>query len=295
MRDGDKNSTFFHTVVKERRCHNITQISHPDGSSTTDAKWIGVDYSQSLFQATAYYLDESLFSEIQPLISSYEISDFCRTPNSEDIWQAIQQLDPSSAPGNDGFTCHFYKICWDIIKYDVIEVISNFFKGGYLPRDITDTTFMLIPKIHETRTISEYRPISLCNFSGKIISKIMANWLSVLLPNLIFEEQAGFVRGRNIAPHIVIAQELVRDIDRKSTGGNVCFKLDMAKAYDRLEWRFLLSTLRVFGFSNTRETLFTDSSAKLNILSILMGKRSDMSDPPVEFAREIRYHQSFLF
>lgn len=130
-----------------------------------------------------------------------------------------------------------------------------FFLGEYLPRAITDTTVVLIPKIHEARTMSEYRPISLCNFSGKIVFKILANRLSVLLPNLVTEEQAGFVSGRNIAPHIIMAHELIHDIIRKSMRGNVCFKHDMAKAHDRLKWLFLLRTMKAFGFSKTARDL----------------------------------------
>lgn len=85
--------------------------------------------------------------------------------------------------------------------------------------------------------------------------KILANRLSVLLPNLVTEEQAGFVSGRNIAPHIIMAHELIHDIIRKSMRGNVCFKHDMAKAYDRLKWLFLLRTMKAFGFSKTARDL----------------------------------------
>lgn len=48
--------------------------------------------------------------------------------------------------------------------------------------------------------------------------------------------------------HITMAQEIIRDINRKVSGGNVVFKIDMAKAYDRLEWRFLPRTIKAFGF-----------------------------------------------
>lgn len=73
------------------------------------------------------------------------------------------------------------------------------------------------------------------NFSGKIISKILAIRLARLLPKIVDEEQAGFVQGRNISTHVVLAQELIRDLNKKVLGGNVIFKLDMAKAYDHLE------------------------------------------------------------
>lgn len=64
----------------------------------------------------------------------------------------------------------------------------------------------------KARNISEYRSINLCNFLGKIISKIM-------LPSLVAEEQAGFVSGMDIALHIVMAHELVRDLIVKALEG----------------------------------------------------------------------------
>lgn len=89
----------------------------------------------------------------------------------------------------------------------------DFFKGAYIPKEISSTTLVLIPKTHAPRQLGEYRPISLGNFSGKIISKILANRLSRLLPGIVNAEQAGFVQGRQITHHIVLAQELIRDLE----------------------------------------------------------------------------------
>lgn len=82
------NTNFFHSVIKEKRRRNITQIIQSDGSVTVEAKLIGEiaeDYFQTLFQATEYHLDESLFDGIQPILSSSENSHFCRTLSSEEI------------------------------------------------------------------------------------------------------------------------------------------------------------------------------------------------------------------
>lgn len=87
------------------------------------------------------------------------------------------------------------------------------------------------------------------NFSGKIISKILANRLWSFLPKIVNEEQDGFVQGRQIVHHIALAQELIRDLSKKIPGANVVFKVDIPDAYDRLEWRFLLKAMEEFGFS----------------------------------------------
>lgn len=71
--------------------------------------------------------------------------------------------------------------------------------------------------------------ISLCNYSTKIISKVIADRMALILPLIISPEQSGFVKGRNITENILLAQELLHKLD---SGSNVMIKLDMAKAYD---------------------------------------------------------------
>lgn len=115
--------------------------------------------------------------------------------------------------------------------------VIDFFKGAYIPKEISATTLMFIPKIQEARHLGDYCPISLVNF---------ATHLPMLLLGIINEEQAGFVQGRHIATYIALAQELVRDLLRIVPSANVVFKMDMAKAYDRLEWRFLLKARESF-------------------------------------------------
>lgn len=153
------------------------------------------------------------------------------------------------APGNDGYTGHFSIACWDVIKMDMGNFIQDFFEGSYIPKEISSTTLVLLPKVEHARNMGDFCPISLGNFCRKIVSKIFASRLAKILPDIVDEEHAGFIRGRSIATHVVLAQELIRDINRKVTRGNVALKLDMAKAYDRLEWHFLLRTMKAFGFS----------------------------------------------
>lgn len=131
----------------------------------------------------------------------------------------------------------------------------DFFKGVYLPRDISATTLVLILKTHNAPHVGDFYPISLGNFSGKIISKILAFRLAKLLPQLVDEEQTGFERGGSTSTHIFLAHELIQDLHRKVHGANLVVKLDMTKAYDHLEWRFLLRAMEAFGFSSTSRDL----------------------------------------
>ena len=94
----------------------------------------------------------------------------------------------------------------------------------------------------------EFRPINLCNLSSKIISKVLMNRLNRLLPKLVSPWHSGFVPGRSIADNILLAQELVLDLDRRVKCPNLMLKLDMEKAYDRVDWSFIIFMLRRFGF-----------------------------------------------
>ncbi|XP_071933033.1 uncharacterized protein [Coffea arabica] len=75
---------------------------------------------------------------------------------------------------------------------------------------------------------------SVCNFLNKVISRVFVSWLTRILPCIISPQQSGFVPGRNMSDNYLLTLELIADIGKKCRGRNVVFKLDMAKAYDRM-------------------------------------------------------------
>ncbi|XP_075093700.1 uncharacterized protein LOC107827023 [Nicotiana tabacum] len=167
-----------------------------------------------------------------------------------EVREAIFDMSPASLAGPDGFNSTFYHKCWSIIATDVIEFVKSFFNGNNLTRFYSHTCLVLIPKVESPSTLAEFRPIGLSNFSAKIISKILARRLNPLLPKLISENQSGFVKGRLITYNVLLTQEIIHGISDPNTGGNMVIKLDMAKAYDRVSWEFLLSVIRNFDFSS---------------------------------------------
>ncbi|KAL9679495.1 hypothetical protein QQ045_017358 [Rhodiola kirilowii] len=153
-------------------------------------------------------------------------------PFSElEVQDAIFQMYPTKAPGPDGFSSIFYQKSWRILKEKVTKAVLEMLNSRKLEEGVNKTLITLIPKCRNPKKIEEYRPISLCNVSVKIVTKVLANRLKTILPSIISESQSAFVLGRLISDNILAAQELIHYIKsrgRQKTG--VCaLKLDMTK------------------------------------------------------------------
>jgi hypothetical protein len=132
----------------------------------------------------------------------------------------------------------------------VINVVQSFFRDGWILREFNQAFITLIPKKQGACNFSQFRPISLCNFCYKIISKILVSRLRPLQEKLIDPTQVAFVPNRWITKNVVLAQEVVHSFKiMKRKRGFLGVKLDFNKAYDRMEWNFLETVLVAFGFN----------------------------------------------
>nr|XP_009774912.1 PREDICTED: uncharacterized protein LOC104224892 [Nicotiana sylvestris] len=147
-------------------------------------------------------------------------------PTREEVKQAVYGSNGQSAGGPDGFNGSFFHACWETIGDDVVEMVKAFFNGHELPKFITHTNLVLLPKKKEVITFSDMWPISLSNFINKVFSRVIHERLVGLLPNLISDEQAGFVKGRSIVENVLLTQEIITDMRlRTKAGPNVLSSL----------------------------------------------------------------------
>lgn len=92
-----------------------------------------------------------------------------------EIEAALSEMHPCKSPGPDGLPALFYKRYWDLVGDDIFDVVLEFLNNGSMPEDINFTYVTLIPKKKNPTKMTDLRPISLCNVSYKLISKVLAN------------------------------------------------------------------------------------------------------------------------
>lgn len=155
----------------------------------------------------------------------------------EEIETAIKSMHPTKASDPDGVQALFYQNCWDIISDDVVNICLNILNQNTPMCRINKTYIVLIPKKKGTKDMKDFRPLSLCNVIYKIIAKILANRMKRILGCVISPTQSAFIPRRSITDNALIGFECIHTINNKRSGreGKVAMKLDMSKAYDRVE------------------------------------------------------------
>ncbi|XP_010445465.1 PREDICTED: uncharacterized protein LOC104728135 [Camelina sativa] len=191
-----------------------------------------------------------MLDEVQPSISLETNELLTREVTEHEVKHALFMMHPDKAPGPDGMTALFYQKAWATVKADLVLLVNSFLRNGNFDKRLNVTNICLIAKVDKPTRMTELRPISLCNVGYKIISKVLCQRLRTVLPSLVSETQSAFVEGRLISDNILIAQEMFHGLRTNPSckGKFMAIKMDISKAYDRVEWSFVENVLRQFGF-----------------------------------------------
>jgi hypothetical protein len=164
-----------------------------------------------------------------------------------EVKEAVWDCDSFKSPGPDGVNFGFFKDFWVELKGDVMRFISEFHRNGKLTKGINSTFIALIPKVDSPQRLNDFRPISLVGSLYKILAKVLANRLRLVVGSVISESQTAFVKDRQILDGILIANEVV-DEARKSKKELLLFKVDFEKAYDSVDWGYLDAVMAKMAF-----------------------------------------------
>ena len=210
---------------------------------------VASDYFMNIFKVgTCDRMEECLNAVHRRLIDDM-LEVLSRPYSSDEVRVALFQIGPTKAPGPDGMNALFYQKFWHIVGNGMTNAVLDFLHSGHMVPAINYTHIVLIPKVKKLEKMADSRPISLCNVIYKIISKVLANRLKLILPSLISSTQSAFVPGRLLTDNVLVAYETLHAMHNRKKGkkGALALKLDVSKAYDRVEWGFLRGMMIKFG------------------------------------------------
>lgn len=247
---GDGNTRFFHQAIQKRKTrNNIRKL-------LWENKWITslADIQQAFLKHYSNFFRSSGSSFLElgslslPRLTSQDNSNMVRGISKQEIEAALCNMAEDKAPGPDGLNVRSLKFLWPLIGSKVELFISNFFKSGIIPPGLNSSFITLIPKVTEPKTIMDFRPISLINTTFKILTKILATRIASHMQYLISDCQTGFIKGRQASESILMVKEIAHSLQKENKKGLI-LKLDFEKAFDTVNWEFLMATMRRMNFA----------------------------------------------
>ena len=168
--------------------------------------------------------------------------------NENECVTALKSMKNNKSPGSDGITCEFYKIFWKTIGKYFINSINYSYEKGELNDLQKQSIISLIPKKDkELSNLSNWRPISLLNVDYKMATKVIANRIKKVLPNIIDPSQTGFIKGRYIGENIRLIWDVIEYTEDLDIPG-ILFFADFEKAFDSVNHTFMIDCLKFFNF-----------------------------------------------
>ncbi|KAH7415806.1 hypothetical protein KP509_14G061700 [Ceratopteris richardii] len=289
----DRNNKHMFALMKKRKVRDfVPPIKKSDGSVTSNME-------ETLQEAKRFFMDVFSVSpkwgeDIQRARATIALKRKKVLPEclvsildlpltGGEIKETINKLKPGKSPGMDGLPNEFFIILKDFLTPYILLIWEEVSSKGYLPCSINTGVIKLIHKRGPKDDLNNWRPITCLNTIYKIFAATLARRLSPLMNKLILPEQKGFIKGRFILDAIISLWEGM-DFAKDSGQDYYFFKIDFDKAYDRIEWDFVLQSLHDLGlgrrFIKFVSTLFGNAFSRVSM-------NGHMSEP-FKLTRSIR-------
>ena len=269
VKDGDENSRFFHGCLKHKnrknRIHGLT-INGVWNSDPRDVKAEILKFFTDKFcerwPNRPKFINSKFkkFSTGQSSLLEYEFT-------IHEIKSAVWQCGSENAPGPDGYSFKILKAHWDTIGGDITKFVKRFELNGTLAPGCNSSNITLIPKIHDPLNLCDYRPISLIGCMYKVIAKLLAIRLKMVIGEVVDETRSTYIQGRHIHDGPLIINEIISWAKQKKKK-MFLFKIDFEKAFDSINWGFLDSVMEQMNFGCKWRRWISSclSSAKASVL-----------------------------
>ena len=285
LKEGDRNSHFFHlSTLHRRHINRITKLLCGEGNWVEGSKDVRCEidnFFMNLFTSGGCVNVDNVLSCIPHMVTDEQNISLTCPVSCEEVHLAVKQLGSLKAPDPDGFPGNFHEKYWPTMMDTICTAARYFFNGDESLAFLNRTNITLIPKIQNPEKIQQFRPISLCNNTYKILAKILANRLKPLLAHIISQQQNAFLPGRQIQDNLIIAHEAFHYLKLKKTSkkAEMGIKIDMQKAYDRVEWDFLEATLIKMGFCSKWTSMVMKCVQSVSFSVGINGKQGSFFQP----------------
>nr|GEY87379.1 RNA-directed DNA polymerase, eukaryota [Tanacetum cinerariifolium] len=267
--EGDENSKFFHGLINKKRSQLAIRGVFVDGLWRTDpgmVKEAFFNHFEARFKKPVTHRLKLNFLFVKRL-SQVQAAHLERCVSRDEIRLAVWNCGENKSPGPDGYMFEFFRTYWNFVGPDFCEAVEYFFENGSFPKGCNSSFVALIPKVTDAKFVNNFRPISLIGCVYKVVTKVLANRLALVISDLVSDTQSAFVARRQILDGPFILNEILHWCKRKKKQA-MFFKVDFAKAYDSVRWDYLLNVLEAFGFGQIwcKWVRGTFSSAKASVL-----------------------------
>ena len=252
-----KNTSYFLNL--EKRCqikNKITKLFDENGKCyTTDQKILDCcsSFYSKLYDskcAKKAEIDKYLKQVTSLPLLSLEDQNLCEgSVTLNECEKAIKIMENNMSPGSDGLTVEFYKTFWPDVADILVDSFNEAFTMGNQSYSQNLSILSLIYKKGDRTNPKNYRPISLTNVDYRILAFTLALRLQKVIGNIISPEQTRYVKDRFIGTNIRAILDIVEEIEKSNNSG-ILLLLDFEKAFDSVEWHFILSVLKKFNFGS---------------------------------------------
>lgn len=267
--NGEKCSEYFCKLEKSNFIKKtMAELIDDQGKHISEQS--SILFEQQKFYKTLYSSrrsdreDNSFYNHNVKL--TQEQSDLCEgNLTFDECALALKHMTNGKSPGSDGFTVDFYKFFWR----DLGPFVYRSLYFGYEHRNFSSFQYQSVitclPKDgKDRRYMSNWRPISLLNTDIKIASAAIANRLKPVLPFIISDTQNGFIKDRFIGENIRLLYDLMHYLEEHNMTG-LLLLVDFEKAFDSVEWDFIVKALKSFNFGPSIckwfETLYSEAKS----------------------------------
>lgn len=275
-RHGNRSGRLLSRLLKGQHPPTIIkQLRTANGSTTSKGSEISSilhSFYTSLYASipTDIQASATFWEKINlPQMSDSQATSLISPITIDEVRSAIKRLKNNKAPGPDGLTNEFYKLLSPKLESTLTTIFNSFLKGDTPPLYFNSALLKILHKPGRDPVLpGSYRPISLLNSDYKLYTKIIAERLKVVLPDIIHQDQTGFIQGRHSVLNVRKVLAAIQWIESHRPDGNhAILSLDAEKAFDMVAWDHLFDSLARFGapatFVSMIKNLYTNSYSQI--------------------------------